>query len=179
MGWNAQPTRQVIFEDARVAGALLGEEGRASASPMQGLDGGRSTSAPARSAARRPRSTSRWPMCRSGGLRAGSRQVPGDAVPLADMATELEAARTLLWRAWPRLGLPRRRTPPLLRHGQALLDRCRLRVADEALQLLGGYGYLAEYGIEKIVRDLRVHRILEGTNEIMRLIVSRDMLGRR
>ena len=181
MGWNAQPTRQVIFQDARVAGdALLGEEGQGFRFAMAGLDGGRLNIA----------------ACSLGGGEAAldialasvkERRAFGRAVSdfqntqfrLADMRIELEAARALLWRACAKLdaGAPDA-TAYCAMAKRFVTDTCS-RIADDALQLLGGYGYLADYGIEKIVRDLRVHRILEGTNEIMRLIVARQMLGAR
>ncbi|WP_137124111.1 acyl-CoA dehydrogenase family protein [Roseomonas sp. HF4] len=181
MGWNAQPTRQVIFQDARVAAdALLGAEGQGFRFAMAGLDGGRLNIA----------------ACSLGGAEAAldialdhvrQRRAFGRAVAqfqntqfrLADMRTELEAARALLWRAASMLdaGAPDA-TAWCAMAKRFVTDTCS-RVADDALQLLGGYGYLADYGIEKIVRDLRVHRILEGTNEIMRLIVARQMLGAR
>jgi alkylation response protein AidB-like acyl-CoA dehydrogenase len=97
---------------------------------------------------------------------------------LADMATALEASRAFLWRAAAALD---RKDPDATRLSamakRFVTDAC-FDVANQALQLHGGYGYLAEYGIEKIVRDLRVHQILEGTNEIMRLIVARSLIGR-
>jgi len=180
MGWNAQPTRQVMFESARVpAEALLGEEGKGFRYAMAGLDGGRLNIA----------------ACSLGGAQAAldialdyvkSRRAFGRAVSdfqatqfrLADMATELEAARSFLWRACAKLD---ERAPDATTFcamaKRFVTDTCH-RIADEALQLLGGYGYLADYGIEKIVRDLRVHRILEGTNEIMRVIIARQLVGR-
>jgi alkylation response protein AidB-like acyl-CoA dehydrogenase len=181
MGWNAQPTRQVILEDARVpASALLGQEGQGFRFAMAGLDGGRLNIA----------------ACSLGGAEAAlaialdyvqQRRAFGKAISdfqntqfrLADMRTELEAARSMLWRACGKLdsGAPDA-TAFCAMAKRFVTDTCS-RVADDALQLLGGYGYLAEYGIEKIVRDLRVHRILEGTNEIMRVIVARGMLGAR
>ncbi|MCW8085155.1 acyl-CoA dehydrogenase family protein [Sabulicella glaciei] len=178
MGWNAQPTRQVILEGARVpADALLGEEGQGFRYAMAGLDGGRLNIA----------------ACSLGGAQAAldialayvkERRAFGRPVAdfqatqfrLADMATELEAARAMLWRACAKLDA---RSPDATRFcamAKRFVTDTGHRVADEALQLLGGYGYLADYGIEKIVRDLRVHRILEGTNEIMRVIVARQML---
>jgi hypothetical protein len=180
MGWNAQPTRQVIFEDARVpAEALLGEEGQGFRFAMQGLDGGRLNIG----------------ACSLGGAQNAldialayvqERQAFGQNIGrfqatqfrLADMATELEAARTLLWRACAKLDAKAPDATAFCAMAKRFATDTGFKVADEALQLLGGYGYLAEYGVEKIVRDLRVHRILEGTNEIMRLIVARSMLGR-
>jgi alkylation response protein AidB-like acyl-CoA dehydrogenase len=181
MGWNAQPTRQVIFQDARVpAEALLGEEGQGFRFAMAGLDGGRLNIA----------------ACSLGGAEAAleialdytrQRKAFGRAVSdfqntqfrLADMRTELEAARALLWRACAKLDAGAPDATAFCAMAKRFVTDTGSRVADEALQLLGGYGYLADYGIEKIVRDLRVHRILEGTNEIMRLIVARKMLGAR
>ena len=181
MGWNAQPTRSVIFDAARVpADALLGQEGEGFRFAMAGLDGGRLNIA----------------ACSLGGAQAAlnkalayvqERHAFGRAIAdfqhtqfrLADMRTELEAARTLLWRACGKLDTKAPDATAFCAMAKRFVTDTAHRVADEALQLLGGYGYLAEYGIEKIVRDLRVHRILEGTNEIMRLIISREMLGRR
>ncbi|MCB4822257.1 acyl-CoA dehydrogenase family protein [Roseicella aerolata] len=181
MGWNAQPTRQVIFDGARVpASALLGEEGQGFRFAMAGLDGGRLNIA----------------ACSLGGAQAAldkalayvqERRAFGKAVAdfqntqfrLADMQTELEAARTFLWRACAKLDAKAPDATTFCAMAKRFVTDTCSKVADDALQLLGGYGYLAEYGIEKIVRDLRVHRILEGTNEVMRLIVARNMLGRR
>jgi alkylation response protein AidB-like acyl-CoA dehydrogenase len=180
MGWNAQPTRQVILEEARIpAEALLGEEGQGFRYAMSGLDGGRLNIA----------------ACSIGGAQAAidkalayvrERRAFGQEIArfqatqfrLADMATELEAARTLMWRACAKLDAGAPDATAFCAMAKRFATDTGFRVADEALQLLGGYGYLADYGIEKIVRDLRVHRILEGTNEIMRLIIARSMLGR-
>ncbi|NMJ40053.1 acyl-CoA dehydrogenase [Roseomonas sp. JC162] len=181
MGWNAQPTRQVIFENARVpATALLGEEGHGFRFAMAGLDGGRLNIA----------------ACSLGGAQSAldialdyvkERKAFGKALAdfqntqfrLADMRIELEAARSLLWRAAAKLDAKEPDATAWCAMAKRFVTDTCSRIADEALQLLGGYGYLADYGIEKIVRDLRVHRILEGTNEIMRLIVARQMLGAR
>ncbi|MBR0642098.1 acyl-CoA dehydrogenase family protein [Plastoroseomonas hellenica] len=181
MGWNAQPTRSMIFSDARVpVTALLGEEGQGFRFAMAGLDGGRINIA----------------ACSLGGAEAAleralayvqERRAFGKAVAdfqatqfrLADMRTELEACRALLWRAAAKLDAGAPDAATFCAMAKRFVTDTGHRVADEALQLLGGYGYLADYGIEKLVRDLRVHRILEGTNEIMRVIVARQMLGRR
>ena len=180
MGWNAQPTRQVIFENTRVpAGALLGEEGQGFRYAMAGLDGGRLNIA----------------ACSLGGAQAAldialdyvkSRRAFRRAVAefqatqfrLADMATELEVARTFLWRACAKLDAKAPDATLFCAMAKRFVTDTGHRIADEALQLLGGYGYLADYGIEKIVRDLRVHRILEGTNEIMRVIIARQVIGK-
>ena len=94
------------------------------------------------------------------------------------MATELEASRTLLWRAAAALDRKRPGRHAVCAMAKRFVTDACFDIANQALQLHGGYGYLAEYGIEKIVRDLRVHQILEGTNEIMRLIVARSLVGR-
>ncbi|MEU3275362.1 acyl-CoA dehydrogenase family protein [Saccharomonospora sp. NPDC006951] len=178
MGWNAQPTRQVIFEGARVpASALLGEEGGGFKVAMSALDGGRLNIA----------------ACSLGGAEAaltkairhlsersafGAKISEAQALQfrLADMRTDLEAARTLLWRAAEALDHGEPNTTQLSAMAKRFCTDVGFEIANQALQMHGGYGYLAEYGLEKIVRDLRVHQILEGTNEIMRVIISRRML---
>lgn len=179
MGWNAQPTRQVIFTDARVPAAnLLGSEGDGFRIAMNGLNGGRINIA----------------ACSVGGAQAAldktvpylaERQAFGKALlknqalqfDLADMRTELEAARTLLWRAAAALDADAPDKVELCAMAKRFATDIGFDVANKALQLHGGYGYLAEYGVEKIVRDLRVHQILEGTNEIMRVVVARAVVG--
>jgi alkylation response protein AidB-like acyl-CoA dehydrogenase len=178
MGWNAQPTRQVIMDQVRVPIAnRIGEEGQGFRIAMAGLDGGRLNIG----------------ACSLGGAQAaidksiaymadrrafGKKLTEFQALQfrLADMATELEAARTLLWRAASSLDASDPNATQLCAMAKRFATDTGSRVANDALQLLGGYGYLAEYGIEKLVRDLRVHQILEGTNEIMRVIISRRML---
>ena len=178
MGWNAQPTRAVIFENARVPIAnRLGEEGIGFRIAMAGLDGGRLNIA----------------ACSLGGAQNaldkalaytrerkafGKRLDEFQALQfrLADMATELEAARTFLWRAAAALDRKDPNATMLCAMAKRFGTDVGFEVANQALQLHGGYGYLSEYGLEKIVRDLRVHQILEGTNEIMRLIVSRKLI---
>ena len=178
MGWNAQPTRAVIFENARVPVAnRLGDEGIGFKIAMAGLDGGRINIA----------------ACSLGGAQSaldkslaymkerkafGKRLDEFQALQfrLADMATELEAARTFVWRAASALDRKDADATMLCAMAKRFGTDVGFEVANQALQLHGGYGYLSEYGIEKIVRDLRVHQILEGTNEIMRLIVSRKLI---
>ncbi|QCG92454.1 acyl-CoA dehydrogenase [Azospirillum sp. TSA2s] len=180
MGWNAQPTRAVIMEDARVpASALLGQEGMGFKFAMKGLDGGRINIA----------------ACSIGGAQAAldkaltymsERKAFGQSLDrfqalqfrIADMATELEAARTFVHRAASALDAKSKDATRLCAMAKRFATDTGFEVANNALQLFGGYGYLADYGVEKIVRDLRVHQILEGTNEIMRLIVSRNEIGR-
>ena len=180
MGWHMQPTRQVIFTDCRVPVAnRLGEEGTGFAIAMAGLDGGRLNIA----------------ACSLGGAQAaldkalayaGERKAFGQPIDrfqalqfkLADMETNLQAARVFLYAAASRLDA---RAPDAGKWSamakRFVTDAC-FDIANDALQLHGGYGYLHDYGIEKLVRDLRVHQILEGTNEIMRMIISRALIGR-
>jgi len=180
MGWNAQPTRAVIFENCRVPLAnRLGDEGIGFKIAMAGLDGGRLNIG----------------ACSIGGAQGaldralayakerkafGSRIADFQALQftLADMATELEAARTLLWRAAAALDAKAPDATKLCAMAKRIATDTGFEVANQALQIHGGYGYLADYGIEKIVRDLRVHQILEGTNEVMRMIVARGLVGR-
>jgi alkylation response protein AidB-like acyl-CoA dehydrogenase len=180
MGWNAQPTRQVIFEEARVAAdALLGEEGQGFRFAMAGLDGGRlNIGACSLGGAQRALDIALAYVQERSAFGQNVSKFQATQFRLADMATELEAARTLLWRACAKLDAKAPDATAFCAMAKRFATDTGFRVADEALQLLGGYGYLADYGIEKIVRDLRVHRILEGTNEIMRLIIARSLLGR-
>lgn len=178
MGWHAQPTAQVIFEGVRVpADAMLGGadgEGTGFGIAMNGLNGGRINIA----------------ACSLGGAQAAydkavayvrDREAFGGALldeptirfTLADMATALETSRNLLWRAATALDDNHPDKVELCAMAKLHVTESCYTVADQALQLHGGYGYLNEYGLEKIVRDLRVHRILEGTNEIMRVVIGR------
>jgi hypothetical protein len=179
MGWNAQPTRQVILDEVRVPVTdRLGDDGEGFRIAMSGLDGGRLNIAAcslggAQSAL--DKSVAHlldWhafgaPLARQQALR----------FRLADMHTELEAARQLLRRAARARDDDEPGASQLCAMAKRLATDTGFDVANQALQLHGGYGYLAEYGIEKIVRDLRVHQILEGTNEVMRVIVSRGLVG--
>lgn len=178
MGWKSQPTRQVILDSVRVSAAnRIGEEGHGFRFAMAGLDGGRLNIA----------------ACALGGAQlaldkavgyAKERQQFGKAIAefqntqfkLADMETELQAARVMLYEAAGRLD---RKAPDATRWcamAKRFVTDTAFKVANDALQIHGGYGYLADYHVERIVRDLRVHQILEGTNEVMRVIISRDML---
>lgn len=179
LGWNSQPTAMVNFEDCKVpAENLVGAEGQGFRIAMAGLDGGRINIA----------------ACSLGGARAAlegalayvkDRKAFGQAIAdfqatqfrLADMATELEAARLMVHRAAASLDA---KAPEATQHA-AMAKRFATdigyKVVDEALQLHGGYGYLKDYPVERLLRDLRVHRILEGTNEIMRVIIARKLLA--
>ncbi|MET9253934.1 acyl-CoA dehydrogenase family protein [Streptomyces sp. NPDC003717] len=177
MGWNAQPTRQVVLDGVRLPGdRLLGGVGQGFRIAMSGLNGGRLGIA----------------ACSLGGARSaldrslahladreafGRRLLEAQALRfrLADMATELAAARALVQQAAEALDRDDPQAPYLCAMAKRFATDTGYSVADRALQLHGGYGYLSEYGIEKIVRDLRVHQILEGINEIMRVIVARGL----
>ncbi|MFD8749663.1 acyl-CoA dehydrogenase family protein [Kitasatospora sp. NPDC059577] len=179
MGWNAQPTRQVLLDGVRLpADRLLGGEGEGFRIAMTGLNGGRLGIAACSLGGAQDA------LQRATGYLAdreafGTRLLHAQALQfrLADMATELEAARALLWRAAGALDRGDPRAPQLCAMAKRYATDTGFEVANQALQLHGGYGYLADYGIEKIVRDLRVHQILEGTNEIMRVIVARGLTG--
>ena len=180
MGWNSQPTAIVSFDDCRIPmESLLGKEGDGFRYAMMGLDGGRLNIA----------------ACSLGGARlaletaqdyVSTRKQFGKALAefqntqfkLADMATQLDACRLMVLRgAWAiDTGHPEK-TKWCAMAKRFTTDAC-FQIADEALQLHGGYGYLKDYPLERIVRDLRVHRILEGTNEIMRVITAREMMRR-
>ena len=180
MGWNAQPTRAVIFEDCRVPAAnRIGPEGIGFKIAMAGLDGGRLNIAACSlggASAALEKALAYMSERKAFGKRLDEFQ--GLQFRLADMATDLEVARTFLWRAAAALDAKAPDATRLCAMAKRFVTDAGSHVADEALQMHGGYGYLADYGIEKIVRDLRVHRILEGTNEIMRVIISRGMVGR-
>src|SRR6266571_4057320 len=166
MGWNAQPTRAVSFENARVPVAnRLGDEGIGINIAACSLGGAQSALDKALAYMKERKAF-------------GKRLDEFQALQfrLADMATELEAARTFVWRAAAALDRKDSDATMLCAMAKRFGTDVGFEVANQALQLHGGYGYLSEYGIEKIVRDLRVHQILEGTNEIMRLIVSRKLI---
>ncbi len=178
MGWKAQPTRQVIMEGVRVPAAdLVGSEGDGFKIAMAGLDGGRLNIG----------------ACSIGGGQAaldkaiaymrerkafGRRIADFQALQfkVADIATSLETARSVLWRAASALDEKSLEATRLCAMAKRVATDAGFNAANDALQLFGGYGYLADYGVEKLVRDLRVHQILEGTNEIMRVIVARGLI---
>jgi len=177
MGWNSQPTAQVIFEDCRVPVAnRIGAEGEGFRIAMSGLDGGRINIG----------------ACSVGTARAAldeamayakERKQFGRAIAefqasqfkLADMATELEASRLMIRSAAAALDRHDPRATMLCAMAKRFATDAGFRIANDALQLHGGYGYLKDFPAERHVRDLRVHQILEGTNEIMRVIVAREL----
>ncbi|HEX7788932.1 MAG TPA: acyl-CoA dehydrogenase family protein [Afipia sp.] len=178
MGWNAQPTRAVIFENARVPVAnRLGEEGSGFKIAMSGLDGGRlNISACSLGGAQSALDKSLTYMKERKAFGKRLDEFQALQFRLADMAIELEAGRTFLWRAAAALDRKDPDATMLCAMAKRFGTDAGFEVANQALQLHGGYGYLSEYGIEKVVRDLRVHQILEGTNEIMRVIVARKLV---
>ncbi len=179
MGWKSQPTRQVQLDDCDIPFEnLLGEEGRGFTYAMSGLDGGRlNIAACSLGAAQSALDATRAYMADRKAFGQTIDRFQALQFRLADMEIELQAARTFLRHAaW---SLDNKRPDATTRCAMAkkFVTEAGSRVADQCLQLHGGYGYLADYGIEKIVRDLRVHQILEGTNEIMRLIVARSLVS--
>ncbi len=180
MGWHMQSTRQVIFQDCRIAAEnLLSGEGAGFSIAMAGLDGGRLNIA----------------ACSLGGAQSAldkalaytaERKAFGKKIDqfqalqfrLADMETELQAARIFLYAAASKLDARAPDASKWSAMAKRFVTDTGFEVANGALQLFGGYGYLHDYGMEKLVRDLRVHQILEGTNEIMRVIVARNLIGR-
>ncbi|HEY9567381.1 MAG TPA: acyl-CoA dehydrogenase family protein [Thalassobaculum sp.] len=179
LGWNSQPTAMVNFEDCKVpAENLVGGEGEGFRIAMAGLDGGRINIA----------------ACSLGGARAALEQAlsyvkdrrqfgkpiadfQATQFRLADMATELDAARLLVHRAAASLDAASTEATQHAAMAKRFATDVGFKVVDEALQLHGGYGYLKDFPVERLLRDLRVHRILEGTNEIMRVIIARKLLA--
>jgi hypothetical protein len=178
LGWNTQPTAMVIFEDSRVPVAnRLGAEGDGFSIAMMGLDGGRLNIGACSLGGARVC----WEAARSNMLERrqfGQRLADFQALQfkLADMATELDSARLMLWRAAASLDAGLSEATMQCAMAKRLATDAGFHVANEALQLHGGYGYLKDFAIERYLRDLRVHQILEGTNEIMRVIIARHLL---
>jgi len=178
LGWHSQPTCAVMFDDCRIPAAnLVGEEGQGFKIAMMGLDGGRLNIG----------------ACSLGGAQRAldeaiaytkDRKQFGKAISdfqatqfkLADMATELEAARLLIYAAADKVSKGAPGAAAAAAMAKRLATDTGFDVTNAALQLHGGYGYLQDYPIERILRDLRVHQILEGTNEIMRVVIARDLL---
>lgn len=181
MGWQAQPTAQVQFDDCHVpADNLIGEEGKGFVYAMAGLDGGRlNIAASALGGAQKALDVTLDYM--------GERKAFGKTLDsfqalqfkLAEMEVKLQSARTFLRQAAWKLDNGAADATRFCAMAKMYVTDASFEVANTCLQLHGGYGYLADYGVEKIVRDLRVHQILEGTNEIMHLIVSRQMIAER
>ncbi|MBL8836645.1 MAG: acyl-CoA dehydrogenase family protein [Alphaproteobacteria bacterium] len=179
LGWNTQPTAMVIFEDARVPVAnRVGAEGDGFAIAMKGLDGGRlNIAACSLGAARACLDAAREHMKVRRQFGRTLAEFQALQFRVADMATELEAARLMVQRAATLLDAEHADATLHCAMAKRFATDAGFAICDEALQLFGGYGYLKDYPIERYLRDTRVHRILEGTNEIMRLIIARKLLG--
>ena len=178
MGWNAQPTAQVNFDDCRVPVAnRIGQEGEGFRFAMMGLDGGRLNIASCSlGGAKFALDTAKAYLETRNQFGRPLKDFQALQFKLADMATELEAARLMVRRAAHALDNRDPEATKLCAMAKRFATDAGFQVANDALQLHGGYGYLQEYGIEKVVRDLRVHQILEGTNEIMRVVIGRHVL---
>ena len=178
MGWNAQPTRQITFDNVRVPlSNLLGEEGQGFTFAMKGLDGGRiniATCSIGTAQAALERATEYMNERKQFGKPLAAFQAL--QFKLADMATELVAARQLVRLAAFKLDQQDPEATAYCAMAKRFATDIGFQVCDAALQIHGGYGYIREYPLERHVRDVRVHQILEGTNEIMRLIISRRLL---
>ncbi|WP_299896783.1 acyl-CoA dehydrogenase family protein [uncultured Ruegeria sp.] len=181
MGWKSQPTAQVQFDDCKIpAGNLVGTEGDGFKYAMMGLDGGRlNISACSLGAAQAGLDMTLQYMSERKAFGQSIDQFQALQFRLADMEIELQAARTFLRQAAWKLDQGAPDATKFCAMAKKFVTETGSKVVDQCLQLHGGYGYLADYGIEKLVRDLRVHQILEGTNEIMRVIVSRQLLANR
>ena len=179
MGWNAQPTRQVVFENCKVPAAnLIGAEGQGFKFAMSGLDGGRiNIGACSLGAAWSALDKARQYMLERKAFGKNIGDFQALQFKIADMATELEASRLMIYRAADAIDRADPQASMYSAMGKRLATDLGFKVCNEALQIHGGYGYLKDYGLEKLVRDLRVHQILEGTNEIMRVVISRKVLG--
>ena len=181
MGWRSQPTAQVQFDDCKIpAGNLIGTEGDGFKYAMMGLDGGRlNISACSLGAAQTALNMTLAYMGERKAFGKSIDQFQALQFRLADMEIELQAARTFLRQAAWKLDQGAPDATKFCAMAKKFVTEAGSKVVDQCLQLHGGYGYLADYGIEKLVRDLRVHQILEGTNEIMRMIVARNLLAER
>ena len=179
LGWKSQPTAMVLFDDCRVPVAnRVGEEGQGFRIAMAGLDGGRLNIAACSIGGAQfclDRTIEYMRERKQFGTRLADFQALGFRV--ADYATELEAARLMLRRAAVAVGGEEPHGTRLAAMAKRLATDSGFAVVNGCLQLHGGYGYLRDHPIERVLRDVRVHQILEGTNEIMRLIVSRDLLS--
>ncbi len=181
MGWRAQPTAQVQFDACPIpAQNLLGVEGKGFHYAMAGLDGGRlNIAASALGGAEQALQATLAYMGERKAFGKTINQFQALQFKLADMEVKLQAARSFLRQAAWKLDMQAPDATKFCAMAKLMVTDNAFETANQCLQLHGGYGYLADYGIEKIVRDLRVHQILEGTNEIMRMIIARQMLADR
>ena len=179
MGWRSQPTAQVQFDNCNISAEnLVGEEGKGFTYAMAGLDGGRlNISACSLGAAQQALNMTLQYMSERKAFGTPIDQFQALQFRLAEMEIELQAARTFLRQAAWKLDQGAPDATKFCAMAKKFVTEAGSNIVNQCLQLHGGYGYLADYGIEKLVRDLRVHEILEGTNEIMRLIVARQLLA--
>lgn len=177
MGWNSQPTSMVFFENCKVpVENLLGEEGQGFSIAMEALDGGRiNIGACSLGGANAALKTTDEYMRNRKQFGKPLNAFQGLQFKFADMATELMAAQLMIYRAAHAFDTNHKDKTMLCAMAKRFATDIGYKVVDEALQLHGGYGYLNEYPIERLLRDLRVHRILEGTNEIMRVIIAKKL----
>ncbi len=178
MGWNSQPTRQISFDNVRIpANHLLGREGEGFKIAMKGLDGGRINIATCSvGAAQGALAHAQRYMQERKQFGKPIASFQALQFKLADMATELVAARQMVRLAASKLDAGARDASTYCAMAKRFATDAGFNVINEALQLHGGYGYIREYPLERLLRDARVHQILEGTNEIMRVIIGRRML---
>ncbi|ENP7383096.1 acyl-CoA dehydrogenase family protein [Vibrio parahaemolyticus] len=178
MGWNCQPTRMITFENVRIpANYLLGEEGEGFKFAMLGLDGGRINIATCSvGTAQQALNEAKQYMTERKQFGRSLAQFQALQFKLADMATELVAARQMVRLAAAKLDAQHAEKSAYCAMAKRFATDVGFKVCDQALQIHGGYGYIKEYPVERHFRDVRVHQILEGTNEIMRLIISRRLL---
>ncbi|MGF1695224.1 acyl-CoA dehydrogenase family protein [Vibrio lamellibrachiae] len=179
MGWNSQPTRSVSFDNVELPlSSLLGEEGQGFHFAMKGLDGGRINIATCSiGTAQQALNQATQYMQERKQFGKSLSQFQGLQFKLADMATELVAARQLVRYAASKLDSQDPEATAYCAMAKRFATDVGFKVCDQALQLYGGYGYIKEYPLERYFRDVRVHQILEGTNEIMRLIIARRLLA--
>ncbi len=178
MGWNCQPTRMITFENVRIpADYLLGKEGEGFKFAMLGLDGGRINIATCSvGTAQQALNEAKQYMTERKQFGRSLAQFQALQFKLADMATELVAARQMVRLAAAKLDAQHAEKSAYCAMAKRFATDVGFKVCDQALQIHGGYGYIKEYPVERHFRDVRVHQILEGTNEIMRLIISRRLL---
>jgi len=179
LGWHSQPTAMVIFEDCRVpAQNLIGAEGQGFKIAMAGLDGGRiNIGACSLGAAQASLEIARDHLLQREQFGRKLAEFQALQFTLADMATNLEAARLMIHRAAAALDAREDGATATIAMAKRFATDTGFEICNQALQLLGGYGYLMDFPVERHLRDLRVHQILEGTNEIMRLIIARRLLA--
>ena len=178
MGWKSQPTAQVIFEDCSISSKqLLGEENKGFIYAMRGLDGGRlNIAAAALGGAQTALNIAKEYIKERKAFGKRLTDFQGLRFKVADMEIAINSSRVFLREAAWKLDNEKSDASLYCAMAKKYVTDSAFNIANNSLQLLGGYGYLTDYGIEKIVRDLRVHQILEGTNEIMQLIIARDSL---